>query len=262
MLRGRDFSPADNTIETPYRFIISESFARKYLAGESPLGKQISAQMQDTNPFGEIIGVVGDVKEGAVDKDPTPTVYYVHAHMATGGMIFVVRASGDPRSLAEPARRVIRGLDGAQPVAQIVEMEEVVRETFARQRFSALLLVGFSLVSLLLAAVGIYGVLAYTVTERTREFGVRVALGADPARITVLVLGMGARLVLGGTVVGLAAAMLLTGLLKSMLFGVGTHDTVTCMAVPLVLLSVALLAAYLPARRASRMAPVEALRAD
>jgi putative ABC transport system permease protein len=262
MRSGRDFSPADNTIETPYRFIISESFARKYLAGESPLGKQISAQMDETNPFGEIIGVVGDVKEGALDKDPTPTVYYVHAHMPTGGMIFVVRALGDPRSLAEPARRVIRTLDGAQPVAEIVEMEEVVRETFARQRFSALLLVGFSLVSLLLAAVGIYGVLAYTVTERTREFGVRVALGADPARIVTLVLGMGARLVLGGTVVGLAGAMLLTGLLKSMLFGVGAHDTVTFVAVPLVLVSVALLAAYLPARRASRMAPVEALRAD
>ena len=104
--------------------------------------------------------------------------------------------------------------------------------------------------------------LAYTVTERTREFGVRVALGADPARIVTLVLGMGARLVLGGTVVGLAGAMLLTGLLKSMLFGVGAHDTVTFAAVPLVLVSVALLAAYLPARRASRMAPVEALRAD
>jgi putative ABC transport system permease protein len=262
MRSGRDFSAADNTIETPYRFIISESFASKYLAGESPLGKQISASMQDKNPFGEIIGVVGDVKEGALDKDPTPTVYYVHAHMPTGGMIFVVRASGDPRSLAEPARRVIRALDGAQPVAQIVEMEEVVRETFARQRFSALLLVGFSLVSLLLAAVGIYGVLAYTVTERTREFGVRVALGADPARIVTLVLGMGARLVLGGTVVGMAGAMLLTGFLKSMLFGVGTHDTVTFVAVPFVLVSVALLAAYLPARRASRMAPVEALRAD
>ena len=130
---------------------------------------------------------------------------------------------------------MITGLDGAQPVAEIELMETIVRETFSRQRFSALLLIGFSLVSLLLAAVGIYGVLAYTVTERTREFGVRVALGADPGRITALVLGMGARLVLGGTVTGLAGAMLLTSLLKSMLFGVGTHDAMTFVTVPLVL---------------------------
>ena len=259
---GRDFSAPDNTLESPYRFIVNQTFARMYLAGQEPLGKQISAAMQTTNPFGEIIGVVGDVKEGAIDKEPSPTIYYVHAHMAAGRMVFVVRASGDPRSLAEPLRRVIRGLDAEQPVAEIEGMDTIVRETYARQRFSALLLVGFSLVSLLLAAVGIYGVLAYTVTERTREFGVRVALGADPGRITALVLGMGARLVLGGTVAGLAGALFLTSLLKTMLFGVGAHDAVTFATVPLVLASVALLAAYLPARRASRMPPVDALRAD
>src|SRR5260370_42173283 len=205
--------------------------------------------MQNTNPFGEVIGVAGDVKEGAVDKEPTPTVYYVHGHMVSGQMVFVVRTSGDSRSLAEPARRVIRGLDGAQPVAEIAEMETIVRETFSRQRFSALLLIGFSLVSLLLAAVGIYGVLAYTVTERTREFGVRVALGADPGRIVALVLGMCARLIMGGTIAGLAGAMLLTSLLRSMLFGVGAHDAVTFVTVPLVLASGACLAASLPARR-------------
>jgi predicted permease len=259
---GRDFTPADNTVESPYRFIINETFARTYLPEEQPLGRQINAIMGDTNPFGEVIGVVADVKEGAVDKEPSPCVYYVHAHLPSGQMVFVVRASGDPRSLAEPLRRVINRLDGSQPVAEIELMETVVRETFSRQRFSALLLVGFSLVSLLLAAVGIYGVLAYTVTERTREFGVRVALGADPGRITSLVLGMGARLVLGGTVAGLAGAMLLTTLLKTMLFGVGAHDTLTFVMVPLVLGAVALLAAYLPARRASRMAPVDALRAE
>jgi putative ABC transport system permease protein len=260
--QGRDFSDADNTVNSPYRFLISESFARAYLPDKQPLGSQINALMGDTNPFGEIIGVVGDVKEGAVDKEPTPTVYYVHSHMASGQMVFVVRSSGDPRTLSEPLRRVITGLDGAQPVAEIELMETIVRETFSRQRFSALLLVGFSIVSLLLAAVGIYGVLAYTVTERTREFGVRVALGADPGRITALVLGMGARLVVGGTAAGLAGAMLLTSLLKSMLFGVGAHDALTFVTVPLVLGAVALLAAYLPARRASRLAPVDALRAE
>jgi predicted permease len=259
---GRDFSAADNTVESPYHFIINEAFARTYLPGKEPLGRQINATMGDMNPFGEVVGVVGDVKEGAVDKEPSPTVYYVHAHMPSGQMVFVVRASGDPGSLAEPLRGVISRLDGSQPVAEIELMETVVRETFSRQRFSALLLIGFSLVSLLLAAVGIYGVLAYTVTERTREFGVRVALGADPGRITALVLGMGARLVLGGTAAGLAGAMLLTNLLKTMLFGVNAHDTLTFVVVPVVLGAVALLAAYLPARRAARMAPVDALRAD
>jgi len=189
-------------------------------------------------------------------------VYCVHANMPGTRMVFVVRASGDPRSLAGPARGVIRSLDAAQPVAEIETMETIVRETFSRQRFSALLLVAFSLVSLLLAAVGVYGVLAYTVTARTREFGVRVALGADPGRITALVLAMGARLVLGGTLAGLAGAMALTTLLKTMLFGVGAHDPATFLTVPLLLATVALLAAYLPARRASRMPPVEALRAE
>jgi ABC-type antimicrobial peptide transport system permease subunit len=141
-------------------------------------------------------------------------------------------------------------------------METIVRETFARQRFSAILLAGFSLVALLLAAVGIYGVLAYTVTARTREFGVRVALGAEPGSIISLVLRTGARLVFAGGVAGLAGAIALTGLLKSMLFGVGAHDAATFVAVPLVLAVVALFAAYLPARRAARLDPVEALRAE
>jgi putative ABC transport system permease protein len=259
---GRDFTDADNAIEAPWRFVINEAFARQYLPGEEPLGKQISAQMQSPNPFGEVIGVVGDVKEGAVDKEPRPTVYYVHAHMPLTQMIFVLRAAGDPLALAEPARRVIRAMDPAQPVADMAPMETVVNETFARQRFSAVLLAGFSLAALLLAAVGIYGVLAYTVNERTREIGVRVALGAEPGRIVWLVLREGGRVVLAGAAAGLCGAMALTGLLKSMLFGVGAHDAATFAVVPLMLGAVALAAAYLPARRAARMDPVEALRAE
>jgi putative ABC transport system permease protein len=259
---GRDFTDADNVVEAPWRFMINEAFARQYLPGEQPLGKQISAQMQAPNPFGEIIGVVGDVKEGAVDKDPSPTVYYVHAHMPLTQMIFVLRTAGDPLALAEPARRVIRAMDPAQPIAEMSPMEMIVNETFARQRFSAVLLAGFSLAALLLAAVGIYGVLAYTVSERTREIGVRVALGAEPGRIAWLVMREGGRLVIAGAVAGLAGAMALTGLLKSMLFGVGAHDAATFVVVPLVLGAVALAAAYLPARRAARMDPVEALRAE
>jgi predicted permease len=260
--KGRDFSEADNTPESPYRFLINESFAREYLAGEQVLGKQISVNMQDQNPFGEIVGVVGDVKEGALDRQAAPTVYYNQAHLVSGSMIFVVRAEGDPLTLAGPARRIIRELDAAQPVADVRTMESVVRETFSRQKFSAVLFVGFSLVSLLLAAVGIYGVLAYSVTERTREFGVRVALGAEPARIVSLVLAGGARVVLAGTVVGIAGALALTGLLKTMLFAVSARDTMTFLTAPLVLALVGLLAGWLPARRASRLPPLEALRGE
>jgi putative ABC transport system permease protein len=260
--RGRVFTAADNTLDSPYRFIVNQAFVEKYMAGEEPLGQHISVAMDDKNPFGEIIGVVGNVKEGALDQGPAPTVYYVHAHLSYGAMVFVVRAKNDPLSLADPVRSVIHGIDPAQPVAQMRTMEAVVRETFARQRFSALLLGGFSLVSLLLAAVGIYGVLAYSVTERTREIGVRVALGAAPGRILALVLGSGLRVVLAGALVGMAGALALTGLLRSLLFGVQAHDAATFAAVPVILIAVALLAAYLPARRASRLAPVDALKAD
>jgi len=260
--RGRDFTAADDTPESPYRFIVNQAFVEKYMAGQEPLGQQISIDMEDKNPFGEIIGVVGNVKEGALDHAPAPTVYYIHAHLAYTGMVFVLRAKVDPSSLAGAVRRVIHDIDPVLPVAQMRTMETIVRETFARQTFSALLLGGFSLVSLLLAAVGIYGVLAYSVTERTREIGVRVALGADPGRILALVLGSGMRVVLLGALVGIGGAMALTGLLKSLLFGVQAHDAATFAVVPVVLIAVALLAAYLPARRASRLAPMDALRAE
>jgi putative ABC transport system permease protein len=262
LLQGRDFDQRDNTVAAPYRFIVNETFARRYLAGENPLSKSVMAHMQDENPYGQIIGVVGDVKEGSVDHEPTPTVYYNQAHMDAGMMVFVLRVHGDPMALAGPARGVIRDLDSTQPVADIAPMQTVVRETFARQRFSAILLIGFSVIAVVLAAIGIYGVLAYSVAERTREIGIRMALGADAARVIGMVASAGARVVAMGTAAGMAGAFLLTGLLKSMLFGVEPHDAVTFVAVPCVLGLVAMIAAYLPARRASQVAPADALRAD
>jgi putative ABC transport system permease protein len=262
LLKGRVFTAEDNTLDSPYRFVVNRALVQKYFATEDPLGRRISVDMDSRNPFGEIIGVVGDVKEGALDKEPQPTVYYVHAHLTYGSMTFVLRAKSDPLILAEAARGVVRGLDPALPVAQVRTMESVVRETFARQRFSGLLLAAFSLISLVLAAVGLYGVLAYSVTERTREIGVRLALGAEPRRIMAQVLRSGLRVVIAGIVVGIAGASALTGLLRSLLFGVGAHDFTTFASVPLALLAVAMLASYVPARRAARTAPAEALRAD
>jgi putative ABC transport system permease protein len=257
---GRDFTAADNDPASPYRFIVNETFGRKYFPGEQPLGKQINAAMDSQNPFGEIIGIVGDVKEGSLDQEPSPTVYYPHAHLVYTGMVIVARTEGSPLAVAEPARRAIQSLDATQPVADVKTMESIVAETFSRQRFSAMLLSGFSLASLLLAAIGIYGVLAYSVTERTREIGVRVALGAQPGQIVGMVVGSGARLVAAGTAVGIGGALALSGLLKGMLFGIGPRDVTTYVAVPAMLAIVALIAAYIPARRAARLEPMEALR--
>ena len=262
LVSGRDFSPADNDPATPYRFIVNQAFVRKYLHGQPPLEARISANMDRQNPFGDIIGVVGDVKDGALDKEPRPTVYYIHTHLIYTGMVFVVRTGGNPMAVAEPARRIIRGLDSAQPIADVRPMRQIVADTFSRQRFSAVLFSGFSLTALLLAAVGIYGVLAYSVTERTREIGVRTALGARPAQIVRLIVGKGMRMVLAGAAVGIAGALAGSRWLASLLFGVGPRDAATLIAAPVILLAVALGAAWLPARRASRLDPMEALRTE
>src|SRR5262249_32132641 len=160
-------------------------------------------------------------------------------HLVYNGMAFVVKTAGDPLRMADAARQVIRSIDPARPISQIRTMESIVRETFSRQRFSAVLLIAFSVVALLLAAVGVYGVLAYSVTERTREIGVRMALGAEPGRITYLIAAGAAWIVAGGLTAGIAGALALTGLLKSLLFGVGPRDLGTLAIACLVLLGAA-----------------------
>jgi putative ABC transport system permease protein len=259
--RGRDFSDADNLLTAPLRFIVNEAFVRKYMRDEDPLTKSISVDMADKNPMGEIIGVVGNQKEGSLDKEAEPTAYYVHAHLPYTAMVLVLRGNS-AQALAGPARRAIQEIDPQQPIADVRTMEEILRDTFARQRLSALLLGGFSLTSLLLAGVGIYGVLAYSVAQRTREIGVRVALGATPGGILRLVIGNGARLVIAGTVAGLSGTLLLSGLMKSLLFGIGPRDPFSLVLAPAVLMVVALFAAYVPGRRAAHISPVDALRSE
>ncbi|MGA8026110.1 MAG: ABC transporter permease [Bryobacteraceae bacterium] len=263
LLSGRDFTTADDVENTPHRFIVSQAFVRKYLDTGNPLDRQISVWMEEKNPFGQIIGVVGDVRDETLDQSPTPTVYYPHAHLAYNRMIIVVRSNNSNVSaLTAPIRRVIRSLDPAQPIADVRTMSEVIVSTFSRQRFSTLLLIGFSAASLLLAAVGVYGILTYSVSERTREIGVRVAIGATPGRVMSLVIRAAAAPVTVGVLAGMAGAFALTGLLRSMLFNVSPRDPLTFAAVPVILAIVALFSAYLPARRASRLDPMASLRAE
>ena len=177
-------------------------------------------------------------------------------------MNLVVRAERDPKALIPAMQSAVRTVDTTLTLGNVRSMELIVSDTFARQTFSAVLLSGFSLTSLLLAAIGIYGVLAYTVSERTREIGVRMALGAEPAGIASLVLRSGARLLAGGLIAGILGALALTGLLKSLLFKVSPRDPLTFFIAITVITAVALLASYVPARRAARLNPMTALRSD
>lgn len=262
LLSGRDFEAADDTEESPHRFIVSEAFVRKYLRSANPLDQQISVWMEEKNPFGQIIGVVADVKDQTLDQPPTPTVYYPHAHLAYNRMVIVVRCNSNPLAFTEPIRRVIRSIDPAQPIADVRTMDEVIADTFSRQHFSTLLLAGFSGASLLLAAIGIYGILAYSVSERTREIGVRVAIGATPGRVMSLIIRAAALPVVAGVLIGISGALAVTGLLRGMLFNVSPRDPLTFAVVPAILAVVALVAAYVPARRAAYLDPMVALRTD
>jgi putative ABC transport system permease protein len=262
IISGRDFTRADDREDTPHRFVVSEAFVRKYLADVNPLDQQISVWMENDNPFGQIIGVVADVKDQTLDQAPTPTVYYPHAHLAYNRMVLVVRTATNPLGQAEAIRRVIRRIDPAQPIADVRTMETVIADTFSRQHFSTLLLAGFSSASLLLAAIGIYGILTYAVSERTREIGLRVALGATPRRVMSLIIRAAARPVLSGFFIGITGALALTGLLRSLLFDISPRDPFTFIAAPAILGFVALIAAFLPARRASRLDPMSALRRE
>ena len=260
--RGRDFSAADNDAAGPLRFIVNEAFARKYLQGEDSLGKNISVLMDSQNPFGEIVGVAGDVKEVSVEKDAEPTAYYPHARLGFSSMLLVVKTDGHPSGLAGAARQVVRDLDSVQPVSEVRTLDEILNEDFSRQRFSAFLLSVFSAAALIVAAIGIYGVVGHTVSERTREIGLRVALGAEPRRIAGLVIGSGARVIAAGVLAGVCGSLAVTGLLRNLLYGVGPRDPLTFGAVTVLITVMALASTYVPTRRALRLAPMDALRTD
>jgi len=257
LLKGRAFTEADNTNAPPVA-IINESMAKQYWPGEDPLGQRLRIDTDD--PWMEIVGVVGDVKHFGLDTESRSEFYVPYLNDPWPFMTAVVRTTGSPNGLPDAMRNEVWAVDKEMPVSDIKTMEQLLSASIARRRFNMLLLGIFASVALLLAAVGIYGVISYSVTQRTHEMGIRMALGAKPSDVVKLVVGQGIALTLTGVGIGLAGAFALTRVLASLLFEVGTTDLATFVGISLLLTGVALGACFIPARRAAKVDPMVALR--
>jgi len=259
LIKGRTFTDREETQST-HVVIISEALARQHFPNQDPLGKRITVDMKDENDPCEIVGVVGDVKWKGLDLETRPMVYWPHSELVYGSLVLVVRSNGDPGSMAAAIQREVRALDRDQPVSDVRTMNQLLADSISRSRFATLLLGIFAVVALLLASLGIYGVMSYAVTQRTNEIGIRIALGATRNNVVLLVLRRGMFLATSGVAIGVVGSLALTRLLAGLLFGVSVTDPSTFGLVPVLLLAIAFLAIYLPARRATRVDPLVALR--
>ena len=244
--------------------LINETMARELWPDQSPLGKRIKFPGSEKNPqpWRTIVGVVSDVKQYGLDKKEPMQIYLPEDQYPTSGMTLVARTSAEPGSLIAAVRNAIHAGDKDLAVDSIATMEQLLADSISLRRFSMLLLMIFAGAALTLAAVGIYGVISYSVTQRTHEIGVRMALGAQTKDVLAMVLKQGMRLALIGAGIGLVASFALTRLMKDLLFGVGATDSLTFVMIALLLMVAALLACWIPARRATRVDPVVALRHD
>lgn len=260
LLRGRFFTEADNA-DASGVVIVNQAMAKKYWPGEDAIGKRINFGDADPNniKWFTIVGVVSDLHHQGLDIDPKPEFYLPHPQRAYRGMILTVRSAQDPRALIPTLRKEIGASDPDQPLANVRTLETVAFESIAPRRMSVVLLGAFAGIALLLAAVGIYGVISYLVVQRTHEIGVRMALGAQRQDVLQLVVGHALKLVGIGSVIGLILAFLSTRALSALLYSVGTFDAATFILVPIALAATALLASYIPALRATRADPMLAL---
>jgi len=261
LLSGRLVTEQDVTNNTG-SVVINEAMARRFWPGEDPVGKRISTATSSGQhtQWQTIVGVVGSVRHLGLDIEPRPEIYYHTNTVPPFGPVVVIRTTSDPKRLISIARAKVRELDRDVPISNVNTMEELVAQSVAQRRFGMFLLGAFAVLALLLAAIGIYGVVSYSVTQRTQEIGVRMALGASAADVLKLVLRNGMSLALIGVGLGLAGAFALTRLMSRLLFEVTPTDVTTFALVSVGLIAVALLACYLPARRAMKVDPLEALR--
>lgn len=261
LLAGRDFTARDDRNATPV-VIVNQTLAGKFFPNEDPIGKRIKPGVSAVGPslMREIVGVVGDVKHRNLWQQGDPESYVPYDQVALGSLYVTVRTEGDPLALLPAVREQVKALDTELPVYGAQPMEKYLADSVAQRRFTSLLCSVFAGAGLLLAIIGLFGVVSYSVEQRTHELGVRVAVGAEKADILRLVIGQGMRMTLVGVVIGLVGTLAISWILKSQLFGISATDPVTFLGVSLVLSLVAFVACYIPARRATRIDPITALR--
>ena len=262
LLQGREFTDRDKK-QAPGVIIVNQAFARKFFPGEDPIGKHIKPGIstdEDEPAMREIVGMVADVRNRDLNSDLRPGFFVPHAQLPFSQMTIVVKTDGEPSSLVNAVQNEVHAMDRELPVFNVKTMDEYISASVAAPRFNATLLVIFAAVALILTIVGLYGVMSYSVAQRTNEIGIRMALGAQTGDVLRLIVSQGFRLVLLGLGIGLAAALALMKIISSLLFGVTTKDPFTFGAVAVLLAIVALLACYIPARRATRLDPLRALR--
>lgn len=259
LLKGRTFDDHD-TMDQPPRIVIDQALAHEYFPNEDPLGKQLFVQWGHPDKPYEVVGVVGTIRQRGLETDPRPTVYIDDFQEPIGGANVVVRANGDPAALETAVRNEVHTVDKNVPVADVHTLDYYVSQSVAKPRFNSALLGGFAVIALVLAAIGIFGVMSYSVTQRTQEIGLRMALGAARTDVLRLVVGQGMLLTAIGIATGIGGALWLTRYLSTLLFGVKTTDPVTFSVISVILAAVALCATYFPARRAARVDPLIALR--
>jgi len=260
IVRGRGLTERDDE-EAPGVLVLSESMAAKFFPGEDPIGKRITISYNQTGPR-EIVGIAGDVKQGSLTEARAPQMYTPFVQTPWPFLAAVVRTAAAPEATAGALRQALARIDPTQSAGEIRTLDEYVARSIATPRFTALLVGSFAGLALLLAGFGLYGVMAYSVAQRSREIGIRMALGAQPADVRTLVVGQALRMGVIGLALGLAGALAATRVLDSLLFGVTAGDPATFAAVSAALLTVLLFAAYLPARRATRVDPMVALRTE
>lgn len=259
-MRGRFFTRGDR-LGVQKVVIVNEAAANAFWPGQDPIGRPVSVgQGGFWDDTAYVVGVVGDVRYGMLDSLPKPDAYLSYYQSPRGRMMVFLRTAGEPLALAAPARRVIRELSPASPVYDVKTMSAIVADAMSYARFSALLLALFGAVALALAALGVYGVVSFAVAQRTREIGIRVALGATRGDVLRLVVGQGVALAVAGGAAGLLVALTATRVLRSLLYGVAPSDPVTFAAIALLLAAAVVAASWIPARRAAGTPPAVALR--